>query len=372
VRIVQVANLLPATTGSVEVVIDALGAEYVAGGHEVMVIRPGRRHHLAQVGPDLVRVELPSVVVPGSGGHRLFVRRAPVAALIASWRPDVIEVHDTTTLTWAGPLARRLGAIGVLCAHERVSWRARRAAAGFDLTVAAHRVGSPNSLVRRPTGGRLTEQFGNPATGAASVAVRVIPFGVDLEAFHPDRRHTVDRPAAPARVLLVGRLTRDHRPRLAALAVAELRWRGVDAELLAIGDGPERSELTGVTTGLRLLGHVDDRAHLAALLADADVVISTATRAGAGLSGLEALASGTPVVAVDDGPAAEVLTPGAGTTRHPEPGALADGLAAVLRGDRQAQRRVARLRAERFTWCAAATARLDAYAALGAARPSAA
>ena len=116
-------TLLPATTGSVEVVIDALGAEYVAGGHEVMVIRPGRRHHLVHVGPHHVRVELPSVAVPASGGHRLFVRRAPVAGLIASWRPDVIEVHDTTTLTWAGPLAGRLGATGVLCAHERVSWR---------------------------------------------------------------------------------------------------------------------------------------------------------------------------------------------------------------------------------------------------------
>ncbi len=269
-RIVQVANLLPATTGSVEVVIDALGAEYVAGGHEVMVIRPGRRHHLVHVGPHHVRVELPSVAVPASGGHRLFVRRAPVAGLIASWRPDVIEVHDTTTLTWAGPLAGRLGATGVLCAHERVSWRGRRAAAGFDLTVMAHRVGLPH-----------------PAVGA----VRVIPFGVDLAAFHPDHRHSVDRPTAPARVVLVGRLTRDHRPRLAALAVAELRWRGIDAELLAIGDGPERGDLTGVTTGLRLLGHVADRAHLAALLADADVVISTARRAGAGLAGLEALAS---------------------------------------------------------------------------------
>jgi hypothetical protein len=93
--------------------------------------------------------------------------------------------------------------------------------------------------------------------------------------------------------------------------------------------------------GVRLLGHVDDRVHLAALLADADVVTSTATRAGAGLAALEA-------------------------------GALADGLAAVLRGDRQAQRHLARLRAEQFTWAAAAAARLDAYAALVGPRPSAA
>jgi alpha-1,6-mannosyltransferase len=349
VRIVQVANLLPATAGTIEVVIDALGAEYVAAGHDVMTIRPGRRHHLVHRAAGDVRVELPGVAVPASGGHRLFVRRAPVAALIASWRPDVVEVHDTATLTWAGPLAHRLGATGVLCVHERVSWRGRRAAAGFDLAVVPHRVGG------RPLGNHL-----------------VIPYGVDLAAFHPDRRHAVRRPASPARVLLVGRLTREHRPRLAALAISELRWRGVDAELLAIGDGPERGELTGAASGLRLLGHVADRAHLAALVADADVVISTATRAGAGLAALEALASGTPVVAVDDGPAGELLVPGVGTTRRAEPGALADGLAAVLRGDREAQRRVARLRAERFTWAGAATARLAAYAALVAARPSAA
>jgi alpha-1,6-mannosyltransferase len=198
VRIVQVANVLPATTGSVELVIDALGAEYVASGHELMVIRPGRRHHLAHRGPDHVRLELPSVGVPMAGGHRLFVRRAPVAALISSWRPDVVEVHDTTTLTWAGPLAHRIGAAGVLCAHERISRRTRRAAAGFALTVVPHGVGLPH-----PAGG-------GPA--------RVIPFGVDLEAFHPARRLAVDRPATPARVLLVGRLTRDHRP-------TSPRWR---------------------------------------------------------------------------------------------------------------------------------------------------
>ena len=234
-------------------------------------------------------------------------------------------------------------------AHDRVSWRGRRAAAGFDLTVVPDGRGSPAMRNRR-----------------------VIPFGVDLGAFHPDRRYAVRRPASPARVLLVGRLTRGHRPRLAALAIAELRWRGVDAELLAIGDGPEHGDLTGAATGLRLLGHVADRAHLAALLADADVVISTATRAGAGLAALESLASGTPLVAVDDGPARELIVPGVGTTRRADPGALADGLAAVLRGDRHAQRRVARVRAEQFTWAGAAAAHLDAYAELVAARPSAA
>src|SRR5262245_46222069 len=100
VRIVQVANHLPTTTGGVEVVVDELGRRYVDAGHHVMTIRPARRHHLERVAPGYVQVQLPGVAVPATGGTRLFVRRAAVAALIASWRPDVVEVHDTTTLGW--------------------------------------------------------------------------------------------------------------------------------------------------------------------------------------------------------------------------------------------------------------------------------
>jgi alpha-1,6-mannosyltransferase len=347
VRIVQVANRLHPTSGSAEVVAGELARRYVSAGHHVMSIRPGRTHHLARLAPRHVEVVLPGVAIPATAGDRLFVRRGPVAALIGSWRPDVVEVHDTTTLGWAGALATQLGATGTLFVHDRPV--ARRRHRGFDVVVA------PSRYAAR----------GLPAAC-------VVPFGVDLDTFHPDRRHLVRRDPAPARVLLVGRLTRRHRPLLAAQAVAELRWRGWDVELLAVGDGPQHTELVAadVGGGARLLGYVADRDHLAALLADADVVLCTAARSTFGLPALEALASGTPVVTVDDSAVPALLVPGAGTARPADAGALADGLAAVLRGDREAQRHVARRRAEHFTWDRTVEALLTTYASALAPRPS--
>ena len=277
-RIVQVANFVHPTSGGVRIAIDELGARYADAGHDVMWIRPGASHHMAPDDRGRVLVELPGAPLPSSNGYRLFLRRAPVAALVASFRPDVVEVHDTATLTWVGSYAKDLGAISVMFAHERLglvlgdhlgsasamrraaSWHHRRSVEGFDLVVAPSRYAALEFAGLAP--------------------VHVVPLGVDLDVFHPDRRHDIRRPPRPRRVLLVSRLTREKRPVLAAQAVNELRWRGVDVELLVAGDGPLHTAVlgTGAGSGVRMLGHVADRLHLASVLADADVVICPGPR----------------------------------------------------------------------------------------------
>ena len=194
-RIVQVANFVHPASGGVRVAIDELGARYAAAGHAVMSIRPGDRHHLARDDGGRVRVELPGVSLPTSGGYRVLFRRAPVASVIASWRPDVVEVHDITTLSWAGAFGRTLGATTVMVAHERLglvlgdhlgarravrraaAWHERRIVDGFDHIVAPSRYAA--------------------AELDAVAAVRVVPLGVDLDLFRPERRHDVHRPPRP-------------------------------------------------------------------------------------------------------------------------------------------------------------------------------
>lgn len=345
-RIVQVANFVHDTSGGVRVAIDAIGAGYAKAGHDVMTLRPGARHHLHRDELGRTVVELPGVPLPSSGGYRLLVRRAPVARLVASWRPDVVEVHDTTTLAWLGAHAGTLGATAVLFAHERLdlvlgdhvgapalmrraaTWHQRRTSGGFDVACAPSR-------------------FAAAALGV-DVDVHVVPLGVDLDAFHASRRAGIVRQAWPRRVLLVSRLTREKQPTLAVGAVEELRWRGWDVELVVAGDGPLRAAMVG--TGVRLLGHIGDRRHLAALVADADVVVCPGPRETFCLAALEALASGTPVVCVDAGALPELVVAGAGVACAATPVALADGLASTLSGDREAQRSAARRRAESFTW----------------------
>lgn len=358
-RIVQVANFVHARSGGIRVAIDALSEHYVASGHDVMVVRPGARHHLVRDDIGRVLVQLPGVALPASGGYRMLLRRPPVASLIASWRPDVVEVDDKTTLAWAGAFARTLGARSVMFSHERldlvvgdhlgapgvmrrvVGWHQRRAVEGFDLVLCPSRFAA-------------AELDGLP------VARAVVPLGVDLARFHPDRRHSVARDTAPRRLVMASRLTRDKQPLLAVAAVGELRRRGLDVELLIAGAGPlERAvvaESRRLGGGVRLLGHVADRDHLAALLASADAVVCPGRRETFGLAALEALASGTAVAGMAESAVAELVVDGAGVTCAPDAAALADGLADLLAGDRDAQRRSARRRAEEFRWSRAGDA----------------
>jgi alpha-1,6-mannosyltransferase len=365
-RIVQVANFVHDTSGGIRTALDALGSLYVDAGHEVMTIRPGPRHHMQRDGIGRVAVVLPGTPLPASGGYRLLVRRAPLAAIIASWRPDVVEVSDKTTLGWVGSLARELGAASVLFSHERLDlvmgdhlraarlmrraagWHQRRFVDGFDLVVCASQFAAAEFDT-------LTD-----------VKCAIVPLGVDLELFHPDRRHSITRPCRPFRAMLVGRLTRDKQPLIASQAVSELRWRGIDVELVVAGDGPMRRKLTavGATTGVRMLGHVRDRVHLAALIADADAVISPGRRETFGLAALEALASGTPLVAVDEGALSELVVPGAGVTCRLDADSFADGLSRILGGDRRAQRVAARARAEQYQWNRSGRALLERYETL--------
>lgn len=373
-RIVQIANFVHERSGGIRTALDALGAHYAACGHDVMTIRPGSRHDLRRDSRGRTHVQLPGAALPGSGGYRLLVRRARVGAVIASWRPDVVEVSDRTTLSWLGEFSHQLGASAIMISHERLDlvlgdhvrapmamrratdWHRRRTVDGFDLVVCA-------------------SQFAATEFDANDVERAVVPFGVDLDRFHPDHRHSITRSASGHRVMLVSRLSREKQPILAVAAVAELRRRGRDIELLVAGDGPLRAELcsrAAESGGVHVLGHVSDRAHLAALLADADAVISPGPRETFGLAALEALASGTPVVAVDDGALPELLVPGAGVTCRPDARSFADGVAAVLGGDRRGQRVAARARAEQFTWDRAGESLLEHYDVLRRRRRNAA
>ena len=228
--------------------------------------------------------------------------------------------------------------------RRAAAWHERRAVTDFDHIVAPSRYAAAE-----------LDDF---------AAVRIVPLGVDLDVFRPERRHDVHRPARPRRVVLVSRLSSEKRPVLAVQAVGELRWRGCDVELVIAGDGPRCDDVLAAAAhgGVRMLGHVDDRNHLAALLADADAVICPGPRETFGLSALEALACGTPVVCVDSGAVPELLAPGTGLACRADPVVLANGLSRVLAGDREGQRRATRTVAERYTWAAAAETMLHIHA----------
>lgn len=157
----------------------------------------------------------------------------------------------------------------------------------------------------------------------------VVPNGVDLD------RYRVPRAPVRGRILMVGRLAPPKRPDLALRALAELRTRIPEAELVLVGDGPLRpnaealaSEL-GLGESVSFLGKRDD---VAPLLAETDCALLASDYEGCPLAVIEAMAAGVPVVATGVGGVPELVERGrTGIVTAPgDAAALAAGLEEVL------------------------------------------
>lgn len=176
--------------------------------------------------------------------------------------------------------------------------------------------------------------------------VAVIPHGVD-PVFSPGQRL-----GEGGYLLVVGAVQRRKDPRAAVDAGNEL---GIPVVLV----GPEREpalarELRGL--GAELRGYVDHEV-LAELYRDATALVVPSRYEGFGLPVLEAMASGTPVVAAPDPALVEVAGDAA---VFADQGDLSGAILHAL-DRRQALREAGFLRVTRFSWAGAAKRTADVY-----------
>jgi glycosyltransferase involved in cell wall biosynthesis len=149
----------------------------------------------------------------------------------------------------------------------------------------------------------------------------------------------VTGPARPSRggrgLVFVGRLTDQKRVELAIGAFAALDPRRAPS-LTIVGDGPARTRLEDLSRRLGVDGRVRFVGRVAAdavrdHLTDADGFVFPARAEGFGLSVIEALLAGVPVVACrDGGGVADVLDAGGGLLVDPTTEAVGQGMTAVL------------------------------------------
>lgn len=355
-KIVRLANFVTPSSGGLRTALQELGSGYLAAGHEPVLIVPGERESYADTSQGRV-ITLPGPVLPGTGGYRVLSARRRLREVLQEIGPDRLEVSDRTTLRWTGEWARRHRIPSVMVSHETAdgvlrTWGVPGVAAGRAADRLNLRTAWAYSRVVCTTEWAEREFL---RIGARNV-VRA-PLGVDLRRCTPERR-SADLRARYARdgeVLLVlgSRLSVEKRPGAALDALAELRERGVPAVLTVAGDGPLRAGLVRRARAQRLpahfLGHVGDRGAMADLQAAADICLAPGPAETFGLSALEALACGTPVVASASSALPEVIG-GAGLAARDNATAFADAIQELLARPEGARRAAARARAELFSW----------------------
>jgi glycosyltransferase involved in cell wall biosynthesis len=136
----------------------------------------------------------------------------------------------------------------------------------------------------------------------------VIPPCVEI----PDRGVEY-RDRSPLKIGAVGRMVDAKDYPTLLRAIARVFDAGVQAELIFLGDGPERNHLErlclelGITGVVRFLGF---QSNVADWLRDFDIVVFSSVREGIPVAMLEAMAAGVPVVATCVGGIPEVIRDG--------------------------------------------------------------
>jgi glycosyltransferase involved in cell wall biosynthesis len=194
--------------------------------------------------------------------------------------------------------------------------------------------------------------------GADERKIAVIPNGVD-EGFSPDGP---SRDGAPY-LLFVGALQRRKDP-LAAIEALSLS----DSDLRLVLVGPDKGAAAearataarlGLSDRVEFAGHVE-KPTLAALYRGAEALVFPSRYEGFGLPVLEAMASGTPVVATSAGAIPEIAGEAAVLVEPGDPVALAGGIERAL-ADRERLVPAGLDRARLFSWTEAARRTLAVY-----------
>jgi alpha-1,6-mannosyltransferase len=286
--------------------------------------------------------------IPFDQSYRFLLATRTTRRILDHERPDLIEVGSPWFVPWVTRRANRaLRAPLVWFYHTHfpaiidpgfaggsklrrlagsAAWRyVRRLAAGYRAVLVA------------------SESVARQLEAQGVERVHRVALGVDLERFTPERRlraaetrRRFNLPDAPL-ALFLGRMAEEKQIETVLAAWGEVERR-TDAWLVLVGAGPREPRLRAMAEShqVRWVPYQRDRDQVADLLAAADLYIAPGPAETFGLSALEAMAAGLPVLSVDAGGVADrVRASGAGALYAPgDAGACATAATELLLGAR--------------------------------------
>lgn len=303
-------------------------ARYVAARPDLRhtIVVPGQQDAIEdRSGVRFVRLEGPPI--PRHRPYRFMLATRSVSRIVRHERPDIIEVGSPFVVPWIVSHATRDLGIPMVCYHHTdvagVLSRNFPTAGGIRRRVAGAAWQYLRWLERRCAMTIVATAGGARDLQAHGISrVAHVPLGVDLGTFSPSRRAyraevraRLGLPDAPL-ALFAGRFAREKELHVILDAWAQVE-AACGARLVLVGAGPDEARLRAHAYADRVffLPFMHDRAALADLLAAADVYVAAGPAETFGLSAVEAMACGTPVLSAGRGAVAEhVVRSGAGRT----------------------------------------------------------
>ena len=332
-------------------------ADYDGVTHHSIIVPGAHNARQSLFGSTLYTIKSPRFFY--NPHHRILTNYVRIKQLLAAVHPDLIEVdcsyilgrwaqaamgkrhvplvgfyHTHLPSFYARPLTQRFGnAVAQLaesCAWQYIAY----CMAPLDQVLVA----SQDIYARLVT--RL------------EMKVEQVPLGVNMDLFAPRPPQSLATSKERPVILYVGRLSQEKDLTMLFEAFRLLNQRGT-YQLCIVGDGPLRPQterFVQTTAHTAYAGMIPYGERLAERYATADVLALPSRNETFGLTILEALASGIPVVAVNQGGPTDLLHASVGTLATPgDPVDFAEKLARVLL-DKSLPQHCRAYVAEHFSW----------------------
>ena len=329
-RVLQLSDVYFPRINGVSTSIETFRRRLHACGVDSILVAP--RYSGEPDADGILRV--PGRPIPGDPEDRLMRLRETIhrASQVAAGGIDLIHVQTPFVAHLAGRhVARRLGLPLVVSYHtlfeeyfhHYVRWLPRTLTARFARSLSRRQCGQAECVIAPSA--QMRERL---LAYGVSRPIEVLPTGIECEEFargdgarfRRDHDIAADRPVA----LTVSRLAFEKNIRMLIDAIRHARRICPQILLLIAGHGPAESALMrqvdtlGLGDSVRFVGYLDRARVLPDCYAAADLFVFASRTETQGLVLLEAMAAGTPVLALASMGASSILAGGRGCLRAPD------------------------------------------------------